>query len=934
MRILTAVLLAAVCSARASTVNFYLTNFTATGLSNIITLVPQGPVTSGSTIISGLPIRITPVNSSATTNLLAGTYQFTLQGITFPRALYLIVPDDTNTYSAAQLITNNISSSSSPSHVTPAQLAAATNGYVRNPITTNTPAGMTNVITAIAQTVAGPGGTATNATVTQAGTGLTDSWNGLTNTLSFSGQTFEGLAQEASAGQFPYYNGSSWTMGGYNPLGSHSDGDLVVWSSGGWIGSNVLSSLLASKLDTNSTVLAGKADKYRSGGGWQAFGDSITYGQQATASNLCWVARVASALGRAVTNRGYSAQEIQYLSTRVFTSEIATNDGTFLLTGYNDMRHAGLDPATGLPTYRDALRSMIAYCAIPHSHKVLRDDVTFSANQWTNFGTFDVWDSKFTDTAGATATFTVYGTAAYVCWINRVGMGSGGTFTITVDGTVLATVDANAGIADNASTTFWPSLTRISGLTNGAHTVVMTAAGDGYVDFEWAAGNAFAASDTLPAVFSAGPLRMNTNGYALGASLWNGGSNRAVEDYNAINRTVCAEFASDGLNVSAVDAYLHYNPDTGGMVHDDNVHPNDLGHGIIAASFTEAVESRRRPAPDYARTAGSLPSGTPIQTALDDKIGTGQTNAFATDILTQAAATAAQKTNATALQAFLQPLDADLAALAGIEGVNGDIIIFNDGWKRLAKGSENQVLKMGAALPAWGADATGGGGGAAPDIETYQQTVVLFDELIHKPSTAQMVGPIGFAISGVTQSTTDISQGPGVLAQSAAPGAISYMAAVMDQYPIALGAGTYTNEWRIKTSALSDGANNFTTRIGFGNSLAAATEATDAIYFRLSSTNGNYWMGVCREDGTETTPVQVAAAAANTWYRLRIVVNADASLVTFTVNDGTPQTVNSNIPDTGDPMTVMSEIVNTEGTGNRIIYTDYCYLGFTLTTSR
>lgn len=67
---------------------------------------------------------------------------------------------------------------------------------------------------------------------------------------------------------------------------------------------------------------------------------------------------------------------------------------------------------------------------------------------------------------------------------------------------------------------------------------------------------------------------------------------------------------------------------------------------------------------------------------------------------------------ASNLGSSVQAYDADLAALAAITGVDGDVLLYNSGWTRLAKGSENQVLKMGASLPAWGTDATGAGGSA------------------------------------------------------------------------------------------------------------------------------------------------------------------------------------------------------------------------------
>lgn len=51
--------------------------------------------------------------------------------------------------------------------------------------------------------------------------------------------------------------------------------------------------------------------------------------------------------------------------------------------------------------------------------------------------------------------------------------------------------------------------------------------------------------------------------------------------------------------------------------------------------------------------------------------------------------------------------DDDIKAGAGIQltklqsGVNGDIIYYSDGWKKLAKGTDDQILKLVSGLPSW-----------------------------------------------------------------------------------------------------------------------------------------------------------------------------------------------------------------------------------------
>lgn len=57
----------------------------------------------------------------------------------------------------------------------------------------------------------------------------------------------------------------------------------------------------------------------------------------------------------------------------------------------------------------------------------------------------------------------------------------------------------------------------------------------------------------------------------------------------------------------------------------------------------------------------------------------------------------------------VQAYDADLAAIAALSSANGDILYYNSGWNRLAKGSDDQVLTLASGIPSW-QDAAGGGG--------------------------------------------------------------------------------------------------------------------------------------------------------------------------------------------------------------------------------
>ena len=107
------------------------------------------------------------------------------------------------------------------------------------------------------------------------------------------------------------------------------------------------------------------------------------------------------------------------------------------------------------------------------------------------------------------------------------------------------------------------------------------------------------------------------------------------------------------------------------------------------------------------------------------------------------------------LSATYQPLDADLTAIAGVSGVNGDIIIRSGGaWTKLAKGSDDEVLTLAAGLPSWAAAA---GGGSSLYVATFSEAGALatktgtFRFYVDRASTiAYARASVGTAPTGAT----------------------------------------------------------------------------------------------------------------------------------------------------------------------------------------
>lgn len=112
----------------------------------------------------------------------------------------------------------------------------------------------------------------------------------------------------------------------------------------------------------------------------------------------------------------------------------------------------------------------------------------------------------------------------------------------------------------------------------------------------------------------------------------------------------------------------------------------------------------------------------------------------------------------------LAQLATDTDTLGSIGSVaNGDVLIYNSGWKRLGKGDDGQVLKLATGLPAWAADNnttyTGGDGltltetdfdldlktGGGLEIDTGQLTV----------TAPLLIGEIGLSWHGTAAEVID-----------------------------------------------------------------------------------------------------------------------------------------------------------------------------------
>lgn len=135
-----------------------------------------------------------------------------------------------------------------------------------------------------------------------------------------------------------------------------------------------------------------------------------------------------------------------------------------------------------------------------------------------------------------------------------------------------------------------------------------------------------------------------------------------------------------------------------------------------------------------------------------------------------------------------------------------------------------------------------------------------------------------------------------------------------------LGFGTTVVEWRVRTpTALTDGTNTYTVKTGLAE-LATGAE-TRGVYFQYSISS-SVWQVINRSASTNSTGTTSVTVVANTWYKLKIVVNAAATSVDFYIDDVLVSTLTGNIP-TANPLMPMCGIFKSVGVNQSIMAVDY-----------
>lgn len=171
----------------------------------------------------------------------------------------------------------------------------------------------------------------------------------------------------------------------------------------------------------------------------------------------------------------------------------------------------------------------------------------------------------------------------------------------------------------------------------------------------------------------------------------------------------------------------------------------------------------------------------------------------------------------------------------------------------------------------------------------------------------------------------------GILAVGTGTTTTGVVAVGLNSGVMALGDGDTMIEQAIKMPVLSVLAERFTVRVGFLS--LAGGDPTNGAYFRYAdNVNSGNWQLVTRSGGVETAVNLSTAPVANTWYKLTVIVNAAATLVTFYIDGVSVGTSSTNIgtANIGGGM----QIVKSLGTTSRLLYSDFIFVTKKFTTPR
>lgn len=387
--------------------------------------------------------------------------------------------------------------------------------------------------------------------------------------------TGAGAIDEASTTTFSVV--SPWTEDKNEPHGSFCGiitASQVVWATAAY---NFAYTMGSSKMAVQY-ISSWKSATLPSGSRFNAWGDSLTYGAGPQPPTTAWPIRLANIVQKSIANLGVSSRQ---------TIDIVA--AMYALSGTHALMAGGINDTITIGYGTDATKRGYAIssleagiCWSSLTTKIMAQAATNSGG-WTNNTIYGGSVGRYSNTAGDTLTFSgLSGDILYVGY--TASETETGTFTVTVDGVLKATINCTGtGITSlsnppKSAQVYGPQVARITGCGAGAHTaVVITQTNNGHYAYcDWVAGLSNQAS--FNKVIVANIAYCTAGGYSTF-----GGSTGNTDAYNTAYAASVAKYAGDGFSVRLAEVNSFVTVASGRQ--SDGLHWTDTNEAAATAAF-------------------------------------------------------------------------------------------------------------------------------------------------------------------------------------------------------------------------------------------------------------------------------------------------------------------------------------------------------------
>ena len=337
----------------------------------------------------------------------------------------------------------------------------------------------------------------------------------------------------------------------------------------------------------NVTVPAAKQQQI---GSVTNFGDSITCGFGASPNNGTgsvyslngFAGLLDRAIGQPAVNLcrgGDQAADMARLFVPTVSPAANARQLYTVMIGGNDASVCGGSRGC-LGNWQGALTESLAWLALPANDKITGSAVASGNGAWAP----DLSFGAATKMSGATISFpmkqSVAGRALYVAYrVFNPGAVNGGTASLTIDGSLVAMLNATVPTGqplnthNGTSDALFVAAVPLGAVGSHIVSLSLTSATGTFFSFQWAG----VASSVNPGI-NGGP-RVLVGSVPSQAS---NAFNQTIAVYNTLLTALVAQLVADGMNVQIVPTASALDPARDLF---DGVHPNNIGHGILAQAF-------------------------------------------------------------------------------------------------------------------------------------------------------------------------------------------------------------------------------------------------------------------------------------------------------------------------------------------------------------